>query len=101
MLNTIIVALVATAISVTVGVLAAYALARLKFRGVEAFGVAVFVTYLVPQSLLFLPLIEVINFVDKFIPVRDSYLSTHHHLPHVLNPVCHLAIDGLLPNRAI
>lgn len=53
MINTIIVAIVATAISVTVGVLAAYALARLKFRGVEAFGVAVFVTYLVPQSLLF------------------------------------------------
>jgi multiple sugar transport system permease protein len=87
MLNTIIVAVVATAISVTVGVLAAYALARLKFRGVEAFGVAVFITYLVPQSLLFLPLIEVINFVDTYImSVRDSYWSLIITYPTFLIP---------------
>jgi multiple sugar transport system permease protein len=85
--NTIIVAVVATAISVTVGVLAAYALARLKFRGVEAFGVAVFITYLVPQSLLFLPLIEVINFVDTYImSVRDSYWSLIITYPTFLIP---------------
>ncbi len=84
--NTIMVSIVATAISVTVGILAAYALARLKFRGVEAFGVAVFVTYLVPQSLLFLPLIEVINFVDKFFPVRDSYWSLIITYPTFLIP---------------
>lgn len=92
LLNTVIVALVATAISVTVGILAAYALARLRFRGVEAFGVAVFITYLVPQSLLFLPLIEVINFVDRFvydlfgIAVRDSYLSLIITYPTFLIP---------------
>jgi multiple sugar transport system permease protein len=87
LLNTVIVAVVATAISVTVGILAAYALARLRFRGVEAFGVAVFITYLVPQSLLFLPLIEVINFIDKFIyPVRDSYLSLIVTYPTFLIP---------------
>jgi multiple sugar transport system permease protein len=86
MLNTIIVSLVATAISVAVGVLTAYALARLKFRGVEAFGVAVFITYLVPQSLLFLPLIEVINFVDQYFPVRDSYWSLIITYPTFLIP---------------
>ena len=86
MINTVIVAVVATAISVAVGTLAAYALARLRFRGVEAFGVAVFITYLVPQSLLFLPLIDVINFIDKFIPVRDSYLSLIVTYPTFLIP---------------
>lgn len=86
LLNTFIVAVVATAISVTIGTLAAYALARLRFRGVEAFGVAVFITYLVPQSLLFIPLINVINFIDNYIPVRDSYLSLIITYPTFLIP---------------
>jgi len=73
MLNTIIVSVVTTLISVSVGSLAAYALARLRFRGVEMFGVAVFITYLVPQTLLFLPLVDVINWIDQFIPIRDTY----------------------------
>lgn len=67
-LNTVFVSVMATVISVVVGTLAAYALARLKFKGAESFGLAVFITYLVPQSLLFLPLIEVVNFFH----LRDS-----------------------------
>jgi len=86
MLNTVIVAVISTLISVAVGILAAYALARLRFRGVEVFGVAVFVTYLVPQSLLFLPLIEVINFIDDFIPIRDTYWSLILTYPTFLIP---------------
>nr|WP_256872685.1 carbohydrate ABC transporter permease [Candidatus Entotheonella palauensis] len=86
MLNTIIVSLAATAISVVIGGLAAYALARLRFRGVEAFGVAVFVSYLVPQSLLFLPMIEIVNFIDDFIPIRDSYFSLILTYPTFLIP---------------
>lgn len=86
LINTIIVALVATSISVVVGILAAYALARLRFRGVEAFGVAVFITYLVPQSLLFLPLIDVINFIDNYIPIRDTYWALIITYPTFLIP---------------
>ena len=86
LLNTFIVTAVSTAISVVVGILAAYALARLRFRGVEAFGVAVFVTYLVPQALLFLPLINVINFIDDFIPIRDTYWSLILTYPTFLIP---------------
>ena len=41
------------------GVPAGYALARLKFRGSEFVGTAIFVTYLVPSSLLFIPMVEV------------------------------------------
>ncbi len=86
LLNTFIVTAVSTLISVTVGILAAYALARLRFRGVEVFGVAVFITYLVPQALLFLPLINVINFIDDFIPVRDTYWSLILTYPTFLIP---------------
>ena len=86
LLNTFIVTAVSTAISVTIGILAAYALARLRFRGVELFGVAVFVTYLVPQALLFLPLINVINFIDDFIPIRDTYWSLILTYPTFLIP---------------
>lgn len=86
LLNTFIVTAVSTLISVAVGILAAYALARLRFRGVEAFGVAVFITYLVPQALLFLPLINVINFIDDFIPIRDTYWSLILTYPTFLIP---------------
>ena len=86
LVNTVIVAVVSTAISVAVGILAAYALARLRFRGVEAFGVAVFITYLVPTSLLFLPLIKVINFIDDYVPIRDTYWSLILTYPTFLIP---------------
>ncbi len=86
LLNTVIVTVVATTISVAIGILAAYALARLRFRGVEFFGVGVFVTYLVPTSLLFLPLINVINFIDDFVPVRDTMWSLIITYPTFLIP---------------
>lgn len=86
MWNTMVVSVLATLISVVVGILAAYALARLRFRGVEAFGVAVFVTYLVPTSLLFLPLINVINFIDRYVPIRDTYWSLVLTYPTFLIP---------------
>lgn len=86
MVNTFIVTTVSTIISVSIGILAAYALARLRFKGVEAFGVAVFITYLVPQTLLFLPLVDVINFIDDFIPIRDTYWSLILTYPTFLIP---------------
>ncbi len=64
-LNTIIVASVSTVVSLTFGVLAGYALARLRFRGATLLGIISFVTYLVPQTLLFIPL----NIVITHLPV--------------------------------
>jgi len=59
--NSLIVSVAATVVSVVIGILAAYPLARLRFPGGDSFGVAIFVTYLVPPSLLFLPLSTVVN----------------------------------------
>lgn len=61
MKNTILVSALSTVISVTVGILAAYSLARLRFPGANSFGTGIFITYLVPTSLLFLPLSRVIH----------------------------------------
>jgi multiple sugar transport system permease protein len=59
--NTLTISLVATAISLACSILAGYTLARLRFRGAGAIAAAIFVTYLVPQTLLFLPLLEVVR----------------------------------------
>ena len=60
-LNTLTVSLSATAISLVCSVLAGYTLARLRFRGAGTIAGAIFITYLVPQTLLFLPLLELIR----------------------------------------
>jgi multiple sugar transport system permease protein len=59
--NTMLIALVSTVISLVCGMFAGYALARLKFRGSEFLGTAIFITYLVPQTLLFIPLADIIR----------------------------------------
>jgi multiple sugar transport system permease protein len=82
----LIVPVAVTIISVSSGTLAAYALARLRFRGVEVFGVAVFITYLRPQTLLFIPLIDVINTIDDYVPIRDTYWSLILTYPTFLIP---------------
>jgi multiple sugar transport system permease protein len=58
--NSLIISVTATSISLIISILAGYSLARLRFRGVGSFGTAVFITYLVPPTLLFLPLSQVV-----------------------------------------
>lgn len=58
--NSAMVAVGATLISVIASTLAGYAVARLQFRGAQAFGLGIFLTYLVPPTLLFLPLGRVV-----------------------------------------
>jgi ABC-type glycerol-3-phosphate transport system permease component len=61
MWNTMLIAIVSTIISLICGMLAGYALARLRFRGSEFLGTAIFITYLVPQTLLFIPLADIVR----------------------------------------
>ena len=60
MKNSLVISVTATAVSLVIAILAGYSLARLRFPGVASFGTAVFVTYLVPPTLLFLPLSQVV-----------------------------------------
>ncbi len=59
-INTFLIATASTAISLFCGVLAGYSLSRLKYFGSTTIGVSIFITYLVPPTLLFIPLAGVI-----------------------------------------
>jgi multiple sugar transport system permease protein len=88
--NSLVVTMIATAISVVIGTIAAYALARLKFVGVGAFGTGIFVTYLVPTSLLFLPLAQVVHWVG----LADSKWSLVLTYPTFMVPFCTWLLMG-------
>ena len=59
--NTMLVAVVSTAVSLVLGTMLAYPLARLRFAGAGLIAMSVAAIYLVPQPLLFIPLAELIN----------------------------------------
>ena len=61
MANTLFIAIVSTLISLFCGLLAGYALSRLKFPFAGTLGTGIFITYLVPQTLLFIPLANIIR----------------------------------------
>jgi multiple sugar transport system permease protein len=88
--NSLIVTLFATTISVIIGTIAAYALARLRFFGVGAFGTGIFVTYLVPTSLLFLPLAQVVHWLG----LADSKWALVVTYPTFLVPFCTWLLMG-------
>jgi multiple sugar transport system permease protein len=59
--NTLFIATVSTILSLIAGTLAGYSLSRLRFPGASTFGISIFVTYLVPPTLLFIPLADVVS----------------------------------------
>ena len=64
--NTIIVSVTATSLSLVCSIFIGYALARFKFPGSNFLGVGIFLAYLVPPTLLFLPMAEVIAKFDLY-----------------------------------
>lgn len=73
--NTIWVALGVVAVTLAASVPAGYALARLRFRGAESLTIGIFLTYLVPTTLLFLPLVKVISFLGLFDRMQSLILA--------------------------
>ena len=88
--NTLFVAATSTAISLVFGILAGYALARLRFFAAGALGVAIFVSYLVPQTLLFIPMFDVI----KTLNIGDTYWALILTYPTFLIPFCTALLMG-------
>jgi multiple sugar transport system permease protein len=80
--NTMYVAVGATTLSIIASVLAAYAIVRLRFKGAETVGILIFFAYLVPPSILFIPLASVIQAYGLF----DSPLSLILVYPTLLIP---------------
>lgn len=62
-INSVKITVVVVAATLVIAVLAAYALGRMQFFGSRAFATGVFLTYLVPESLLFIPLFKVLSFL--------------------------------------
>jgi multiple sugar transport system permease protein len=60
-INSLIISSLVTIISVFISTIAAYSLVRLRFRGSNVFGMGIFISYLVPSTLLFIPLSQVVS----------------------------------------
>lgn len=90
LVNTIIVAVAATFVSLVTSVFAAYAIERLRFRGARFVGLAIFLAYLVPPSILFIPLaLMVFNF-----GIYDTKLALIFTYPTFLVPFCTWLLMG-------
>jgi multiple sugar transport system permease protein len=88
--NTMVVAVVATFTSLLCAIGAGYALARLKFRGSTVIGLIIFVTYLIPTSLLFLPLAQIIQWLG----LSNSRWALILTYPTFLIPFCAWLLMG-------
>jgi multiple sugar transport system permease protein len=88
--NTMLIAVVATALSLFCSVLAAYAIERLRFHGARYVGMAIFLAYLVPPSILFIPLATVVYKLQLF----DTRLALILTYPTFLIPFCTWLLMG-------
>jgi multiple sugar transport system permease protein len=88
--NTMLVAIVSTAISLLLGVMLAYPLARMRFPASGLLAITVAVTYLVPQTLLFVPMADLINRMN----LGDSLSAVMLTYPTLLVPFCAWLLIG-------
>ena len=88
--NTLLVAVISTAISLVLGTMLAYPLARMRFVGAGLIAITVAAIYLVPQPLLFLPLADVINRLD----LGNTLTAVILTYPTMLVPFCAWLLIG-------
>ena len=88
--NTVIVSVVSTFVSLAAAVLAAYAIERLRFKGSRQVGLSVFLAYLVPPSILFIPLAAIVFQLGLF-DTRWALILTY---PTFLIPFCTWLLMG-------
>jgi len=90
MWNTVVISVVATFASLTASVLGAYAIERLRFRGSKPVGLGIFLAYLVPPSILFIPLAAIVFNLGLF-DTRWALILTY---PTFLIPFCTWLLMG-------
>src|SRR5689334_22411070 len=91
-LNDIVIGLATVVITLALSLPAAYALARLSGRWGEKVGIAIFLTYLVPPTLLFLPLSRLITVIG----LQDSIWSLVVVYPGFTIPLSTWLLMGFL-----
>ena len=82
--NTIIVTVCVVAITMVVSILAAFSLGRMKFWGSSILATGIFLTYLVPDTLLFIPMFQIV----KSIGLLNSYWGMVLVYPTLTVPFC-------------
>jgi multiple sugar transport system permease protein len=90
MWNTVLVSVTATFFSLACSVFAAYAIERLRFYGARQTGLAIFMAYLVPPSILFIPLATIVFQLGLF-DTRWALILTY---PTFLIPFCTWLLMG-------
>jgi multiple sugar transport system permease protein len=90
LMTTMGVAVGATVLSLFASVLAAYAIQRLRFKGSEYVGLAIYLGYLVPPSILFIPLSTMVFKLGLF----DTPLALILIYPTFLVPFCTWLLIG-------
>jgi multiple sugar transport system permease protein len=88
--NTMLVAVVTTVVSLVLGAMVAYPLARLNFPGAAVVAIGIAATYLVPQPLLFIPMADIINRLELGNTLRAVMLT----YPTLLIPFCAWLLMG-------
>jgi multiple sugar transport system permease protein len=88
--NTVLISVVSTVLSIACSVLAAYSIERLRFRGSRYVGMAIFLAYLVPPSILFIPLATMVYKLNLF-DTRFALILTY---PTFLIPFCTWLLMG-------
>jgi multiple sugar transport system permease protein len=82
--NSLVIGLLVVAITVVLAVPAAYALARLTGRWGESSGMAIFLVYLIPPTLLFIPLYRIVVWLG----LANTIWSLVLVLPTITVPFC-------------
>jgi len=90
MVNTLVISMSSTFISLFSSVCAAYAIERLRYKGSQYVGMAIFLAYLVPPSILFIPLVAMVFRLGLF----DSDWSLILTYPTFLVPFCTWLLMG-------
>ena len=88
--NTLLVALGSTVLSLFCAVLAAYAIERVRFQGSRVTGLLIFLAYLVPPSILFIPL----AYMTIRLGIYDSRMALILTYPTFLVPFCTWLLMG-------
>ena len=88
--NTVFISVIATVVSLMCSVLAAYAIERLRFKGSRQVGLGIFLAYLVPPSILFIPLATIVFKLGLF-DTRWALILTY---PTFLIPFCTWLLMG-------
>ena len=90
LLNSVLLTACVVVTTLVTAVPAGYALARLRLPGAETLGIAIFLTYLVPSIILFLPLARVVGTLGLF----DSWWALALVYPTFTIPFCTWMLMG-------